>query len=259
MRGDTVSGIIDNGVPAGVLSLWYGDPNNLPDGYTLANGLKGTPKLQASNITDVDANESYWIMRNFAGESPFSWNPSSGGLITLDSDFMTAENTGALVTGTDGAYVNQALDFSTITTGQFYFEMLLETFAGGSLPAVGIAPYGYDLSAGSGIPAAIGAHFYGYTTNGAAVKNGATFASDAGFVDPTRVSFLLDRDAGTLYVMQNGDTGGIRSSTITGLDMSLTYQPVIQLTSASLTKVTAFMTSDSWIYDGGASYSEWKA
>lgn len=57
LDGYTAQGIINAGVPPGVIAIWSGSENSIPPGFVLCNGLNGTPDLRNRFI--VGAGSTY--------------------------------------------------------------------------------------------------------------------------------------------------------------------------------------------------------
>jgi hypothetical protein len=125
---DSVAGV-NNVLPAGIIVMWSGDPNNVPPGWALCNGSGGTPDLRGKFIVGFNPSDADY---DAIGELGGSASNSATHSVTIDpapQTFTTAQSTapryGSLSSNSNGdtRYYNHTHDVNidiasfNVTTG----------------------------------------------------------------------------------------------------------------------------------------------
>ncbi len=100
---------LETGVPAGTINMWYGDANNVPEGWALCDGTNGTPDMR--NRFVVGAGGAYGVGTTGGASS-----------VTLSSYNMPSHShgKGSLTTGTAGAHTHKYTALNDDSIGAKY-------------------------------------------------------------------------------------------------------------------------------------------
>lgn len=96
----------DISVPKGSIIPWYGDKANIPDGFALCDGTKGTPDLRNRFI--VGAGDAYKLA-NTGGENTVKLNATQVGSHYHRFGYHSGNNTGYFLTSA-GSFVKAPLE-----------------------------------------------------------------------------------------------------------------------------------------------------